>query len=130
MSVRDEPSRLRLIPALLLAASLTGGLVLGLQQAHVSSAAPSPHAADDVEAGALDGPAHPLWSERSETPRASGLSLGTIRRVVDGVAARFLARVELVVRTSEESETSLHQGRIADRPLISTCPAQGPPSAG
>lgn len=130
MAARDEPSRLRVIPGLLLGALLTGGLVLGLQQAHASSAAPSPHAAVDVEAGALDGPGHPLWSGRAEAPRVSALSRGASRRVVDGVAAGFLARVELVVRTAEERGSRLHQGRIADRPRVSTCPAQGPPSAG
>ncbi|MDP1825706.1 MAG: hypothetical protein Q8L48_20765 [Archangium sp.] len=63
---------------------------------------------------------------RDEAPRFSGAS-GPQRRWSDG-AARLDAQVMLVARRFGFYALLLADGRTADRPLVLTCPAQGPPS--
>lgn len=67
--------------------------------------------------------------DRVETPRPSGASGGSPRRLDDG-SARLEARLELIARRFGPFVSLQENGRRADRPLLLNAPAQGPPARG
>jgi hypothetical protein len=66
--------------------------------------------------------------DRVDGPRFPAFSGGSPRRSPHSPAARFEARVVLVSRLFRPFSMRQGHGRVADRPLLVTCPAQGPPS--
>ena len=83
-----------------------------------------------ARADGMIGAVDPVLGQKVEPPRPAGDTTSWRSRLDDWnwAAARLHVEVDTIIRLFGSCVLRQDNGRMADRPLILTCPAQGPPA--